>query len=94
MSAGGIEGQVVDAELAALVEQQSVEASLDAELDETEQSVGGALLLDVSCASTGADRPVRTVAMIIRVFMLLLRGAHATAEESSLAVWVPNRSGH
>ena len=91
MSAGGIEGQVIDAELAALVEQQSVEASLDAELDETEQSVGGALLLDVSCATTGADRPVRTVAMIIRVFMLLLRRAHATAEESSLAAWVPNR---
>lgn len=94
MSAGGIEAQAVDAELAALVEQQSADASLDAELEETEQSVGSALLLDVSCANTGADSPVRTPAMITRVFMTFLLAAHATAVQSSSEAWVPSRSGH
>jgi len=49
MSAGGIDGQFVDAELGALpAEQQSVDVSLDAELDDAGQSVAGTVLLEAS----------------------------------------------
>jgi hypothetical protein len=66
-----MDGHVVDAELEA-VEQQSVDAWLEAELDDVEQSVAGALLLEASCANAGATfRAPTMVAMTIIAFMEL-----------------------